>query len=130
MDFGIVQVMRSKSDDKPIVHGTPLYMAPEQILSREVDGRADIYAVATMFYQMLVTKLPLPQFKSKPALLKEKVLNKNGIFLQWPSQVNPALHEDLDPILQKALAYSPDERYATCNDFREDLIEYQKNHLG
>lgn len=130
MDFGIVQVMRSKSDDKPIVHGTPLYMAPEQILSREVDGRADIYAVATMFYQMLVTKLPLPPFKSKPALLKEKVLNKNGIFLKWPSEVNPALHADLDPILQKALAYNPDDRYATCKDFQEDLIAYQKNHVA
>lgn len=128
MDFGIVQVMRGKTDDKPIVHGTPLYMAPEQILSREVDGRADIYAVATMFYQMLVPKLPLPPFKSKPALLKEKVLNKNGIFLKMPSEANPALPAGLDPILRTALAYSPDDRYATCRDFQNDLIELQKSH--
>ena len=37
---------------------------------------------------------------------------------------------DLDPILQKALAYSPEDRYATCRDFQSDLIELQKKHVA
>ena len=126
-------IQREKDPDQTearAVVGTPFYLSPEQLRGKDADERADIYAVATMFYQMLVAKLPLPPFKSKPALLKEKVLNKNGVFLKWPSEVNPALHADLDPILQKALAYSPDDRYATCKDFQNDLIEYQKNHLA
>ena len=78
-DFGIVQIMRSKDDSKPIVHGTPLYMPPEQVLGRNVDGRADIYATGTVLFQMLVKELPLPAFKSKLVLLKQKLLQKDGI---------------------------------------------------
>lgn len=128
MDFGIVKVLRGKNDKKPIVHGTPLYMPPEQILSREVDGRADIYAVGTMLFQMLVDKLPLPNLKSKPALLKHKVLNKEGIFLKKPSELNPNLHEDMDRIMLKAVAHSPAQRYATCHEFQKDLEDYQKQY--
>jgi serine/threonine-protein kinase len=129
MDFGIVKVLSGKNDKKPIVHGTPLYMPPEQILSREVDGRADIYAVGTMLFQMLVDKLPLPVLKSKPALLKHKVLNKEGIFLKKPSELNPNLHEDMDRILLKAVAHNPAQRYATCREFQNDLEDYQKQYV-
>jgi serine/threonine-protein kinase len=114
MDFGLVKVLRENSDKKSAVHGTPLYMPPEQILSRNVDGRADIYAVGTMLFQMVVDKLPLPKFKSKPALLKHKVLNKE---------------EDMDRIMLKAIAHNPAQRYADCREFREDLEEYQKQYV-
>jgi serine/threonine-protein kinase len=129
MDFGLVKVLRENSEKKSAVHGTPLYMPPEQILSRKVDGRADIYAVGTMLFQMIVDKLPLPNLKSKPALLKHKVLNKEGIFLKKPSELNPNLNEDMDRIMLKAVAHSPAQRYATCREFREDLEDYQKQYV-
>ena len=128
-DFGIVQVMRTKSDKKPIVHGTPLYMPPEQVLGRNVDGRADIYATGTMLFQMIVDVLPLPAFKSKPELLKYKLLHKEGIYLKKPSEVNQQLHEDMDRIVAKALAYNKSERYATCAEFKKDLEDYSNKHL-
>ncbi|MGA9237355.1 MAG: serine/threonine-protein kinase, partial [Desulfobacterales bacterium] len=77
-DFGIVQVLNSNTEAAKAVHGTPLYMAPEQILGQDVDGRADIYAAGTMFYQMLVAELPLPEFKSKTDLLKHKILSRGN----------------------------------------------------
>jgi serine/threonine-protein kinase len=129
MDFGIVKVLRDSNDEKPVVHGTPLYMPPEQILSREVDGRADIYAVGTMLFQMIVDRLPLPNLKSKPALLKHKVLKKEGIFLKKPSELNSNLHADMDRIMLKAIAHSPAQRYATCREFQTDLEEYQKQYV-
>lgn len=129
-DFGIVQVNRVKDKSKPSIHGTPLYMAPEQIIGRDVDGRADIYSMGTMLFQMLVTRLPLPAFKSKPELLKHKLLKKEGLFLQMPSEVNPALSEDMDRIMQKALAHDPAQRYATCGEFQKDLEVYRKNHCS
>jgi serine/threonine-protein kinase len=128
-DFGIVQIMRSKDDSKPIVHGTPLYMPPEQVLGRNVDGRADIYATGTVLFQMLVKELPLPAFKSKLALLKQKLMQKDGIYLKKPSEVNPNLHEDMDRIVAKALAYDPSERYPTGADFQKDLENYSRKHL-
>ncbi len=129
-DFGIVQVLRVKDDSKPSIHGTPLYMAPEQIMGRDVDGRADIYSMGTILFQMIVTELPLPAFKSKPALLKHKLLKKEGLFLKKPSEINLALSEDMDRIIQKALAHDPAQRYAACEEFKKDLEDYRQNHCS
>ena len=98
-------------------------------MGQELDGRADIYAMGTMLFEMLVTQLPIPQFKSKVDMLKAKVLNENGMFLKKPSEVRSDLNADMDLIIQKALAKDPNQRYATCRDFIKDLEEYQNNYL-
>ncbi|MFZ0135217.1 MAG: serine/threonine-protein kinase [Desulfobacterales bacterium] len=125
-DFGIVQVLNSDSEVTKAVHGTPLYMAPEQILGQAVDGRADIYAAGTMLYQMLVTEMPLPEFKQKTDLLKHKILSRQGFFLKKPSEVNPAIDSELDRIVAKATAYEVQDRYASGRDFLGDLEQYQR----
>lgn len=129
MDFGIVQILNRKDEDKPAIRGTPLYMPPEQILSVKADGRADIYAVAIMLFQMLTVALPLPEFKSKTELLKHKLLSKQGIFLKKLSEVNPHVDPELDRFMAKALAYDREHRYPTCNDFKADLEDYQRKFL-
>lgn len=129
-DFGIAKVLRNDDDSKPIVQGTPVYMAPEQILNRDVDGRADIYACGVMFFQMLVEKLPIPRLKTTISLLKLKVSNKDGIFSNKPSELNPFLHEDMDDIIKKATEYDPNNRYQTGREFIKDLEEYLKSHVN
>ncbi|MDP4980327.1 MAG: serine/threonine protein kinase [Desulfobacterales bacterium] len=125
-DFGIVQVLNSSTEAAKAVHGTPLYMAPEQILGQDVDGRADIYAAGTMFYQMLVAELPLPEFKNKTDLLKHKILSRGNFFLKKPSEVNPAIDQEMDRIIGKATAFEPDQRYGSGRDFLGDLEQYQR----
>jgi serine/threonine protein kinase len=125
-DFGIVQVLNSDTEATKAVHGTPLYMAPEQILGQDVDGRADIYAAGTMFYQMLVAELPLPEFKSKTDLLKHKILSRGNFFLKKPSEVNPTIDQEMDRIIAKATAFEPDQRYGSGRDFLSDLEQYQR----
>jgi serine/threonine-protein kinase len=129
-DFGIAKVLRSDDDSKPIVQGTPVYMAPEQILNRDVDGRADIYACGVMFFQMLVEKLPIPRLKTTISLLKLKVSNKDGIFSNTPSELNPMLHEDMDNIIKKENEYDQINRYQTGREFIKDLEAYLKNHVN
>jgi len=124
MDFGIVQILNRKDEDKPAIRGTPLYMPPEQILSQKVDGRADIYAVGIMLFQMLTVSLPLPAFTSKTDLLKHKLLSKNGFFSEKLSAVNPRIDPDMDRILDKAIAYDRAQRYPSCQDFKADLEQY------
>lgn len=129
-DFGIVKVLNADSQATTVVHGTPLYMAPEQILGTEVDGRTDIYAVGTMLFQLLATDLPFPVFKKKTDLLKHKIINKDNIFLKKPSEINPAIDKEMDRIIQKATAFDPARRYATCRDFVDDLEKYEKQHAA
>lgn len=128
-DFGVAKVLRGENEKHPMLLGTPTYMAPEQVLRTQMDSRIDIYAVGTMLFQMLVPELPLPKHKSKAELLKQKALNKNGIFQKKPSELNPGLNRDMDVIVQKATAFDPDERYATCRDFINELEEYRRKYL-
>jgi serine/threonine-protein kinase len=97
-DFGVARLLRGEESGKPMIQGTPLYMAPEQILGQKLDGRADIYALGTMLFEMLVTQLPIPQYKSKVDMLKAKVLNENGMFQKKPSELRADLNEDMDLI--------------------------------
>lgn len=125
-DFGIAKILQ-EDDGKPrTVHGTPLFMAPEQILGKNIDGRSDLYAIGIMLYQMLVPQLPLPRFASKAELLKHKVLNKNGLFLKWPSQMNIGAPPELDRILQKSLATNPQQRYPDCRCCQQELEDFCK----
>jgi serine/threonine-protein kinase len=128
-DFGVARLLRGEESGKPMIQGTPLYMAPEQILGQKLDGRADIYALGTMLFEMLVTQLPIPQYKSKVDMLKAKVLNENGMFQKKPSELRADLNEDMDLIVQKALAKDPNQRYETCQDFIKDLEQYRNNYL-
>jgi serine/threonine-protein kinase len=125
-DFGIARVIQENEDDRQFSGGSPLYMAPEQIIGSAVDGRTDIYAAGVMLFQMLVPALPIPDFNYFESLLEYKILNKEGIFLQDPSEINPALNQDMDKIIRKATSYEQDQRYNTCRDFIKDLRWYER----
>ncbi len=128
-DFGVAKVLRAEDEKLPMVQGTPVYMPPEQILGRGVDGRSDIYATGTMLFKMLSPDLPLPPFDSKMMLLKQKVKRQEGYFLKMPSELNADVNEDMDRIILKATAYRQADRYQTCRDFLKDLQAYEKAHL-
>ena len=128
-DFGVAKVLRGEDEKHSMLLGTPTYMAPEQVLRTKMDNRIDIYATGTMLFQMLVPKLPFPKHKSKADLLKQKALNKKGIFQKKPSELNPKLNRDMDMIVQKATAFDPDQRYAVCRDFINDIEEYQRKYM-
>ena len=128
LDFGLAKITKIPDETASIIVGTPLYMAPEQILNSDVDGRADIYAAATMLYEML-TPVPLfPDIGSSSELLRTKLEPQNDLFKKMPSQMNPKLNSQIDRILLKALASNPENRYRTCREFRIMLEQYIKKH--
>jgi serine/threonine protein kinase len=128
-DFGVARVLRGEENENQIAGGSPLYMAPEQIIGSAVDGRTDIYAVGTMLFQMFVHALPLQNYNSFEELLEHKLLKKGGIFRQKPSELNPTLNRDMDRIVLKATAYEPEHRHSTCKDFIKDLKWYIRRFL-
>lgn len=127
-DFGVARSYGGVGDDTRMLVGTPTYMAPEQIVSNLVDGRADVYATGVMLFEMLAGQLPYPAYDSAMKLLKIKLRLKDRLFQKKPSEMNRALDSDLDDIVAKAVAYDKDRRYATCGEFAKDIDAYLKQH--
>jgi serine/threonine-protein kinase len=127
MDFGISKSIRESGAGEKEVMGTPINMAPEQILQESLDNRIDIYAAGVMLFQMLVADLPLATSESTRELLKLKL--KDKWLTKVPSQLNPAVNKEMDRIVLKAISRDPGERYASCRDFSHDLQEYAAQFL-
>ena len=96
--------------------GTLDYMAPEQIESRQVDGRADQYSLACTAYEMLA---------GEPPFRREQGLAVMWAQLSTPAPPLTAKRPDLPPavdeVMAKALAKTPADRYRACGDFADAL---------
>lgn len=125
-DFGVARVSRTTSKSDRLLLGTPMYIAPEQILSGTVDGRADMYSAGVMMLEMLMSKLPYPPYQTAMDLLKMKLGLKDRIFRQRPSEVHPVANRTLDEILFKALAFDRDKRFPSCHEFASELERFSK----
>jgi serine/threonine-protein kinase len=91
--------------------GTIDYCAPEQIEGRDVDQRADVYALACVFYECIVGTSPFRR-SSDVATLNAHLHAPPPRF----SKAAPDLPPALEPVLAKALAKSPLDRFGTCGE--------------
>jgi serine/threonine-protein kinase len=97
--------------------GTFDYVAPEQIQeSSRVDGRADIYALGVMVYQMLTGELPFKH--SNPGALLIAHLTQPA-----PDACDtlPDLPRHISLAIQRAMAKKPEDRFATATEFARNL---------
>jgi len=124
-DFGIARILRpggSLHTMTAMTLGTPLYMAPEQIEGRPVDGRADIYSLGAVLYEALAGR---PPFESDdPMTLAYRQVNDTP---EPPSQVNPDVPADWEAVILKALAKDPEERYTNAVTFERAIAELSVN---
>lgn len=117
IDFGIAKLMDAdavlldsagaRRTATGVLVGTPAYMAPERLNSEPYDGRADVYAVGVLLYEMLTGKLP---FASKGTGNWSFAMMIGLTEAPPPSSVEPAVTPELDDIVRRALATSPDAR--------------------
>jgi tRNA A-37 threonylcarbamoyl transferase component Bud32/uncharacterized tellurite resistance protein B-like protein len=119
LDFGIAKVEDEAALTRAgMVFGTAAYMAPEQATASALDGRADMYALACMAYEMLTGRLPFD------AQHPVKMLNCHirepapSMRMRAPEANVP---EAVDNVILRALAKRPDERYADMYAFAEAL---------
>ncbi len=123
-DFGIA--LHGESPLHPIVaSGTPNYMSPEQALKeKEVDPRSDVYSLGIIIFEMLTGGLPFDGDTPMSIILKH-------IHDRPPSlgAINPELPAALDPVLHRALAKEPQERYPSAEEF-VDAFQYALHQAG
>jgi serine/threonine-protein kinase len=116
-DFGIARRIDDVSNltEANVAIGTISYVAPEQLLGKPLDGRADQYALAaTTFY--LLTGAPPFQDSNRAVVLSHHLSTPPPRI----SQRRPDLAH-LDAVLARALAKDPNERYPNCVDFARAL---------
>jgi serine/threonine-protein kinase len=111
-DFGIARLTDTSRTKTGIVLGTPSFMSPEQLEGRSLDGRSDQFALAVSLYQLLCGQLPF-RAESMPRLM-QKIATEDHSPIR---SVRPELPESIEPILDRVLSKSADDRYPTCAEF-------------
>ncbi len=118
-DFGIALLPTGSSTVAGTVFGSPKYMSPEQVLGRAVDGRADIFSLGAVLYEML-TGFP-PFFGGDLDAVLYQVINETPAS---PRSRNKAVAPVFDYIVAKAMAKDPNDRYANARAMASDLRNF------
>jgi eukaryotic-like serine/threonine-protein kinase len=122
VDFGVAAAHRegdTQLTKTGYVIGSPKYMAPEQILGKKVDERADIYAIGVMLYEM-VTGVPPYSRGDHMSVMYQHVQGKARI----PQELNPALPPGLSDLVMKAMAVDKTKRFQSMEELRLALERY------
>jgi beta-lactam-binding protein with PASTA domain len=119
-DFGIARAGDSSMTEAGSILGTAQYLAPEQARGEPVDERTDLYSVGVVLYEMLTGRVPFKGDSAVTVALK----HVNELPPQ-PQELVPGLPFSLNQIVLKALAKSPDHRYASAAEFARDLRSAQ-----
>ena len=115
-DFGISKLLEAGGEEQTQAKGTPQYMAPEQLLGRPLDGRADLYALGISMFEMATGR--------RPFIGDDLVDQQLHHELPDPRSLNPECPQELVEIIQRACTKRPEERYATAEALREALAAF------
>src|SRR4029079_18660099 len=109
IDFGMSKDAALELDvtDRGMIFGTPHYMSPEQGHGEPIDGRSDIYSLGVILFEMLAREKPYKADNPMALIYKHR---------KEPVPRLPAQFESLQPILERMLAKSPEDR---CQDAGE-----------
>src|ERR1700733_1051659 len=122
VDFGVAAAQRegdTQLTKTGYVIGSPKYMAPEQILGRKVDERADVYALGVMMYEML-TGIPPYSRGDHMSVMYQHVQGK----ARAPQEINPTLSANLAEVVVKAMAVDKAKRFQTMEEYRGALERF------
>ena len=126
-DFGVARHSTDQRDNDQITHGKPTYLAPEQIMSRPVDCRADVFAMGVVLYRALTgTRL----FEGSNVEHTLQLVCKQRI--EPPSTVGLKPPPCLDFVCMRALERDPDRRFSSAQEMMMELrrIALRENLLA
>ncbi|XP_074863013.1 serine/threonine-protein kinase ULK3 isoform X2 [Carettochelys insculpta] len=117
-DFGFAQYM-SPWDEKHVLRGSPLYMAPEMVCSQQYDARVDLWSMGVILYEALFGRPPF--FSKSFAELEEKIRSNRAIEL--PSR--PRLSQECRDLLQRLLERDPARRISFQEFFAHPFVDME-----
>jgi serine/threonine-protein kinase len=122
VDFGVAAAQHqgdTQLTKTGYVIGSPKYMAPEQILGKKVDERADVYSLGVILYEMLTGEPPYHR-GDHMAVMYQHVQGK----AKPPIEVNAGIPPGLSEIVCKAMSVDKTRRFQTMDELRSALERY------
>jgi serine/threonine-protein kinase len=129
LDFGLVKLLDdaaallggSKLTRTGMAFGTPAYIAPESAMGRPIDGRADLYAIGVMLFEMLTGRLPFAE--SDPGKLLRAHVSATPPTLTDVAPGAPFATPAMEVLVGGALMKKPEQRFADAATMRACLDE-------
>jgi serine/threonine-protein kinase len=124
VDFGVAAVQRegeTQLTKTGYVIGSPKYMAPEQILGKKVDQRADIYALGVILYEML-TGVPPYARGDHMSVMYQHVQGK----ARSPHEINAQLPRELSEVVIRAMMVDKAKRQQSMDELRQQLESFRR----
>jgi Protein kinase domain len=115
-DFGIAKIMGGDGQlvtKTGLILGTPSYIAPEQARGLDLSPATDVYALATMTYQLLSGKLPFPSTSDSMAVLFMHAFQQPTPL----TEVAPGIPKAIADVVMRGLATDPGDRYESAEAF-------------
>jgi serine/threonine-protein kinase len=123
VDFGVAAAQRegdTQLTKTGYVIGSPKYMAPEQILGKKVDQRADVYALGVILYEIM-TGVPPYARGDHMSVMYQHVQGK----ARAPREINPGLPPGLPEVIMQAMSVDKEKRYQTMPLLRDALEKFR-----
>jgi eukaryotic-like serine/threonine-protein kinase len=123
VDFGVAAAQRegdTQLTKTGYVIGSPKYMAPEQILGKKVDQRADVYALGVILYEIMCGVPPYAR-GDHMSVMYQHVQGK----ARPPREINPGLPPGLPEVIMQAMSVDKDKRFQTMPELRAALEKYR-----
>jgi eukaryotic-like serine/threonine-protein kinase len=122
-DFGIARISDAARTRTGLVLGSPLYMSPEQLTGKQVDGRSDIYSLGLLLFQLLSGRLPIEATNLADLM--------RAVIEQVPPDLldlRPELPTDLADVIALAMQKRPELRYTDAGQLAADLELVASRH--
>ena len=120
-DFGVAKVLDNEAarglTATGATIGTPDYMAPEQAMGGRIDRRVDIYSLGVILYELVTGRKPFTADTPMDVAIKHA-----RDPLPPPSNYVPGLPQDVERVLNKALAKKPEDRFQSMEEFLNELM--------
>ena len=127
LDFGIVGTVRDPADASPLlsrenaIHGTPAFIAPEQAMGTDMDGRADVYATGCVAYWLLTGKFVFAADTSMGLLLQHAQAEPT----RPSARTDLPIPKGLDDLVLACLAKDPADRPQSARELSARLAEVE-----
>ena len=118
VDFGVARLEMSTMTTAGSVMGTPSYMSPEQVMGKNVDSRADLFSLGVILFELFTNRRPFEGEHITTVVYK--IAHEDPPTL---SQVKNTGVQAFEPVIQKALAKDPKDRYQTGRELAAGLTK-------